>query len=44
MKILNNNHVKKVVFGYRSGEAAWDAENKLNRKLVRELERAVELN
>lgn len=44
MKILNKNHGGKVVFGCRSGEAACDGENRLNRKLVRELERAVELN
>lgn len=39
MKILNNNHGERIVSSYRSGEAAWEAENMPTRKLVGELER-----
>lgn len=39
MKILNNNHGERIVSSYRSGEAAWEAENMPSRKLVGELER-----
>ena len=38
VKILNNNHGERIGSGYRGGEAAWEAENKPSRKLVRELE------